>query len=79
MYPKYQLPPVMTFLKREVLSDFRSKLEDAIQNNNIFEKETSSFIQAVTEQEYLMDLSLWGVPLLPSKGHKATYIVLTKF
>ncbi|KAK1397885.1 CRAL-TRIO lipid binding [Heracleum sosnowskyi] len=78
-YPEYQVPPVMTFSKRKALSDFRSKLEDAIQNNYIFEKETSPFIQAAKDPEYLMDLSLWGVPLLPSKGHEATDIVLEKF
>ena len=25
------------------------------------------------------DMALWGVPLLPSKGDKVTYVVLLKF
>ncbi|WOH01775.1 hypothetical protein DCAR_0521160 [Daucus carota subsp. sativus] len=79
IYDDHQAPLVMTISKMKALSEFRCKLEDAIQNNYIYENETSSFTQDAKDEERLLDLSLWGVPLLPSKGHEATDIVLTKF
>lgn len=79
VYEEKHIPLAMTISKKKVLYEFRCKVEDAIQNNYIFKKETFHFKQATKNKEYLNELRLWGVPLLPSKGHEATDVVLMKF
>lgn len=79
VYEEKHIPLAMTISKKKALYEFRCKVEDAIQNNYIFKKETFHFRQATNNKEYLNELRLWGVPLLPSKGHEATDVVLMKF
>lgn len=79
VYEENQIPLAMTISKKKALYEFRCKVEDAIQKNYIFKKDTFHFAQATKDKEYLNELSLWGVPLLPSKGHEATDVVLMKF
>lgn len=79
VYKEYHIPLAMTISKKKVLYEFRSKVEDAIQNGYILKKETFHFEHAKKDEEYLKELKIWGVPLLPSKGHEATDAVLMKF
>ncbi|KAL9227598.1 hypothetical protein vseg_003271 [Gypsophila vaccaria] len=59
---------------RKALFELRSRLEDAINGDSLFNQE---------EQQGMVhnfrDISLWGVPLLPSKGHEETDVILLKF
>lgn len=74
---------------KKALLEFRCRLEKAILSNDIFdnlepEKNINSnseanFIEDSSLREDIRDISLWGVPLLPSKGHEGTDIVLLKF
>lgn len=67
--------------KKKALLEFRCRLEDAILSHKILGKEKGriSSIETENAEENLRDLTLWGVPLLPSKGQEATDVVLTKF
>lgn len=62
--------------EKKALNDLKSKLEEAISENTLFEKE-----EGAEEEEAMKknDVSLWGVPLLPSKGAEGTDVVLLKF
>lgn len=66
---------------RIALLEFRCRVEDAILGNYILGKNgEKSFSDRIEKpDENLSDISLWGVPLLPSKGHKGTDLVLMKF
>ncbi|KAK1355773.1 putative CRAL-TRIO lipid binding domain, GOLD domain, CRAL/TRIO domain-containing protein [Heracleum sosnowskyi] len=79
VYVEKQIPLAMTISKNKVLYEFRCKVEDAIQNNYIFKKEPFHFTKSTKNKVYLNELRLWGVPLLPSKGHESTDVVLLKF
>ncbi|KAI4378574.1 hypothetical protein MLD38_016034 [Melastoma candidum] len=57
---------------RNVLVRFRFQLEDAIQRNCLFDPPEQTTPAS-------KDITLWGVPLLPSKGHLGTNAVLSKF
>uniref|UniRef100_A0A803M7P6 CRAL-TRIO domain-containing protein n=2 Tax=Chenopodium quinoa TaxID=63459 RepID=A0A803M7P6_CHEQI len=57
----------------KALIELKSKLEDALIGNCFLEEERNGISQN------LRDITLWGVPLLPSKGHEGTDIVLLKF
>ena len=73
----YETPsPAEIKLKiKKSLLEFRDKIEDAILGNYFLgEGETIA-----VAKENLRDIILWGVPLLPSKGHEGTDIVLMKF
>ncbi|KAJ1420866.1 GOLD domain [Sesbania bispinosa] len=85
--------------ERKALNEFKSKLEEAILGNSLFEKaelkkeastvaeekkeDAEESVEAVKEEEKKVeeekDVSLWGVPLLPSKGTEGTDVVLLKF
>ena len=79
VYEENQIPLAMTISKKKLLYEFRCKVEDAILNNYMFRKETFQFSGATKNKEYLNGLTLWGVPILPSRGHESTDVVLMKF
>ena len=69
--------------QKKALFEFRCRVEDAIMgnyllglgkpSNHVFPKESAKAI------EQLKEITLWGVPLMPSKCHEGTDIVLSKF
>ena len=61
--------------KKKSLLEFRCKIEDAILGNYFLGEGE----KVAVSKENLRDITLWGVPLLPSKGHEGTDIVLMKF
>ncbi|XP_011004068.1 PREDICTED: patellin-4-like [Populus euphratica] len=67
--------------KQKALNKFRSMVEGAIIDNYLLEKPKKSFLRRESEREkqHQREISLWGVPLLPSKGHASTDLVLLKF
>ncbi|CAN1136758.1 PATL4 [Linum perenne] len=69
--------------KKRALMKLKTMVEDAISGNYLLEKPKKSFFRNMkrnlTKEQHLKDISLWGVPLLPSKGHEGTEIVLLKF
>jgi len=67
--------------KQKALNKFRSMVEGAIIDNYLLEKPKKSFLRRESEREKQQqrEISLWGVPLLPSKGHASTDVVLLKF
>lgn len=64
--------------ERKALGELKSKLEEAILGNNLLRKEGEEEAAAVGQEED-GEISLWGVPLLPSKGSEGTDVVLLKF
>ncbi|KAL2341587.1 hypothetical protein Fmac_009527 [Flemingia macrophylla] len=58
--------------ERKALSDLKSKLEEAILGNTLFEKN-----EGVEEEK--KGVCLWGVPLFPSEGAEGVDVVLLKF
>ena len=90
--------------ERKALSELKAKVEEAIIQNKIFNKEKAKSEdkegeegklkekstpegeeKSTTEgeekaiEESHRDVTLWGVPLLPSKGAESTNVVLLKF
>ncbi|RDX76594.1 Patellin-4, partial [Mucuna pruriens] len=72
--------------ERKALSELKSKLEEAILGNTLFEKEEPKREVEEKEEEKsvevegeVKDVFLWGVPLLPSKGAEGLDVVLLKF
>ncbi|KAK7412845.1 hypothetical protein VNO78_04515 [Psophocarpus tetragonolobus] len=72
--------------ERKGLSELKSKLEEAILGNTLFEKEEPKKEalpenEAQEEKKVVVenDVYLWGVPLLPSKGAEGVDVVLLKF
>ncbi|KAL6210709.1 hypothetical protein ACLB2K_015941 [Fragaria x ananassa] len=67
--------------KRKALMEFRCRVEDAIMGNYILGKPSRriSRNESLRQKEQLKEITLWGVPLLPSKGHQGTDVVLLKF
>ncbi|XAR61095.1 hypothetical protein NMG60_11034706 [Bertholletia excelsa] len=63
--------------RKQALLDFRCKVEDAILSNHILGKNKGKL--SFKEKESIRDIALWGVPLLPSKGHEGTDVILLKF
>lgn len=70
--------------RKKALLHFRCRVEDAILGNYLLGKSDKSL--SVRNDDYsnagkepLRDISLWGVPLLPSAGHEGTDIILLKF
>ncbi|VFQ59710.1 unnamed protein product [Cuscuta campestris] len=60
------------------LLDLRCRVEDAILSKYlVYNKKKAVFSRADVENQ--RDISLWGVPLLPSRGHEGTDVILTKF
>ncbi|GFZ20289.1 Sec14p-like phosphatidylinositol transfer family protein [Actinidia rufa] len=62
-----------TSRKKELL-EFRCRVEDAILCGYILGKSKGKF-----NSNSLREISLWGVPLLPSNNHQGTDVVLMKF
>ncbi|KAI3741953.1 hypothetical protein L1987_59632 [Smallanthus sonchifolius] len=58
--------------KRKALIDLRTRLEDSIINYTLIGEKYKT-------NERLRELELWGVPLLPSRGHERTDMILKKF
>ncbi|KAL3517703.1 hypothetical protein ACH5RR_020292 [Cinchona calisaya] len=67
----------MNISGKKSLLKFRCKVEDAILGNYIFGAKGNSRIKGNLNDN--KDITLWGVPLLPSKGHEGTNIILMKF
>ncbi|KAK8588382.1 hypothetical protein V6N13_087311 [Hibiscus sabdariffa] len=67
--------------KHKALVEFRCRVEDSILENYLLGKPSSGISRAESAKaiEQLKEIKLWGVPLLPSKGHEGTDIVLLKF
>ncbi|XP_022155581.1 patellin-4-like isoform X2 [Momordica charantia] len=67
--------------KKKALLEFRCRVEDAIIGNYLLgkPKRNVSSKEAAKARDELKEISLWGVPLLPSKGHEGTDILLLKF
>ncbi|KAK8711654.1 hypothetical protein V6N13_146929 [Hibiscus sabdariffa] len=67
--------------KCKALVEFRCRVEDSILENYLLGKPSSEISPAESAKaiEQLKEIKLWGVPLLPSKGHEGTDIVLLKF
>ncbi|XP_022963790.1 patellin-4-like [Cucurbita moschata] len=57
--------------KKRALIEFRTKVEEAIIGDSLLGKPKP--------KEHHKEISLWGVPLLPSKGHEGTDVLLQKF
>ncbi|WOG87173.1 hypothetical protein DCAR_0206396 [Daucus carota subsp. sativus] len=64
--------------RKNALLELRVRVGNAILGKSILGGEKNGN-QSEKTQENLRDLSLWGVPLLPSKGHAATDVILMKF
>ncbi|PIA45382.1 hypothetical protein AQUCO_01700732v1, partial [Aquilegia coerulea] len=77
---------------KKALLRFRIKLQDAILGNYIYGRPPTFVygidfkgssedisIDSMELREDIRDISLWGIPLLPSKGHEGTDVILLKF
>ncbi|KAJ1397832.1 CRAL/TRIO, N-terminal domain [Sesbania bispinosa] len=66
---------------KKSLLEFRCKVEDAILGNYLLGEPDQNLApeDIVVAREQLRGITLWGVPLLPSKAHEGTDIVLRKF
>ncbi|KAK9282090.1 hypothetical protein L1049_005002 [Liquidambar formosana] len=71
-------PVVLSPSMKKALLAFRCRLEDAIHGNYLFGKKSHARGNG-RERENLKEISLWGVPLLPSKNHEGTDVILLKF
>lgn len=65
--------------KKRALLEFRCRVEDAIIGNYLLGKPNRNNNNVKSAREELKEIKLWGVPLLPSKGHEGTDILLQKF
>ncbi|KAK7393417.1 hypothetical protein VNO78_21972 [Psophocarpus tetragonolobus] len=66
---------------KKSLLEFRCKVENAILGNFLLGKpdETLTPKEIAVAREQLREITIWGVPLLPSKAHEGTDVVLRKF
>ncbi|WCJ38318.1 PATELLIN 2 [Euphorbia peplus] len=75
----------MELRQKKALLDFRCMVEDAILGNYILETKSSSDHNNKQQKNNKnkkgkqRDISLWGIPLLPSQCHESTDFVLLKF
>lgn len=67
--------------KKKALKEFRGRVEDAIMGNYLLGKPNKKLFrnEISMQKEQVKEITLWGVPLLPSKGHQGTDVVLLKF
>ncbi|PHU22633.1 hypothetical protein BC332_07740 [Capsicum chinense] len=65
--------------RRNALLRLRCRVEDAILGGYIYGKNKNKLLSVKTITEDLTGISLWGVPLLPSKDNARTDIVLMNF
>ncbi|KAK4281290.1 hypothetical protein QN277_012806 [Acacia crassicarpa] len=66
---------------KKALLEFRCKVEDSIRGNYLLgelDQKLSPGEKALAAEE-LREISLWGIPLLPSKAHEGADWVLLKF
>jgi len=71
-------PAEIRFKRKKSLLEFRCKIQEAIFGKYLLgEGEKGDKISL--PKENLRDITLWGVPLLPSRAHEGTDIVLRKF
>ncbi|XVF32390.1 hypothetical protein REPUB_Repub17cG0078100 [Reevesia pubescens] len=63
------------------LIEFRCRVEDAILGNYLLGKPNNNIGRKESEKaiEQLKEITIWGVPLMPSKRHEGTDTVLLKF
>lgn len=71
----------MKHRQKKALIEFRCRVEDAILGNYLLGKpgNHASPKESAETIEQLKEITLWGVPLMPSKSHEGTDIVLLKF
>ncbi|XP_051133606.1 patellin-4-like [Andrographis paniculata] len=71
----------MNDCEKKALAELRSMVEHAIVKNKLLQstEEFEKVPETSTEEKSNKDVSIWGVPLLPSKGDKCTDEVLLKF
>lgn len=65
--------------RKNALLRLRCRVEDAILGGYIYGKNKNKLLSVKTITEDLTGISLWGVPLLPSKDNARTDIVLMNF
>lgn len=65
--------------ERKALFELQNKLEEAIAEGNFLKRESEEAPDQEAQDANHRDFSIWGVPLLPSKGGKSTDVVLLKF
>ncbi|KAK6141642.1 hypothetical protein DH2020_024615 [Rehmannia glutinosa] len=66
--------------RSKALLEFRFRVEEAINGDYLFVKKPQrNFSPKGNAKNENPDITLWGVPLLPSEGHQGTDIVLMKF
>ncbi|KAF5738944.1 Sec14p-like phosphatidylinositol transfer family protein putative isoform 1 [Tripterygium wilfordii] len=67
--------------KKKALLEFRCRVEDSILGNYLLGKpcKNLSTKEKSKLRDQLKEITLWGVPLLPSKCHEGTDILLLKF
>lgn len=71
--------PIETkYSRKKALLELRGRVENAILSKSILGEDQKEK-QSGEVQGNLRELTLWGVPLLPSKGHEATDVILIKF
>jgi len=76
-----QSPAEVKLKIKKSLLELRCKIENAILGNFLLgepDKDLAPEDVAVS-REQLREISIWGVPLLPSKAHEGTDVVLRKF
>ncbi|KAG1361518.1 patellin-6 [Cocos nucifera] len=68
--------------EKKALHEFRARVEDAIVSTQQLVKPSGrekSKSRVACGVEDLREVSLWGIPLLPSQGHEGTDVILLKF
>ncbi|KAM7254242.1 hypothetical protein ACFE04_031924 [Oxalis oulophora] len=67
--------------QKKALLELRCIIEDAILGNYLLEKPNKNLLpkEKARAIHKLKQITLWGVPLLPSKDHEGTNIILLKF
>lgn len=75
-------PAEIKLKMKKSLLEFRCKVEDAILGNYLLGEQDHEKLapqEIAVAREQIREITLWGVPLLPSKAHKGTDVVLRKF
>lgn len=72
------IPLETKYSRKKALLELRGKVENAILSKSILGEDQKEK-QSEKVHGNLRELTLWGVPLLPSKGHEATDVILKKF
>ncbi|XP_047339378.1 patellin-4-like [Impatiens glandulifera] len=65
--------------EKDALNELKLKLEEAIIGNTLFKKQGTEEEEEEEEGKVDKEISLWGIPLLPSKIHESTDVILLKF